>query len=167
MGLKNPIIETQRLRLRPFRVSDTRDFFHYTGSSNINKYVSEARLSDDHGECVHRIANVYSVCDFENDFYFAIEEKYSLKLIGAIFCTLVHDFETEFFIYDYYQNEGFMHEALAAFIDFMPKGGALLFKVDDRNGPALAVIKDLVEIEDVTAQYEPADPHTLYYKRIL
>ena len=167
MGLKKPVIETQRLRLRPFSIHDTRDFFHMTGRSDINKNVSEARLNDDHGDCVERITNVYSVCDFEYNFYFVIEEKYSRRMIGAIFCSLVHDFNTEFFIYDYFRNEGFMHEALAAFIDFMPRGGALFFKVDDRNGPALAVIKKIVDIEDITALYDRADPHTLFFRRIL
>lgn len=159
-------IETSRLILRPFQLSDAEEYFRITRNYAIKKYVPGA-CQDTLEECRNDIDNVYSKGDFDHDFYYIIEEKKSHKIVGAIICVLIHNYDVSGFIDQYHRKMGYMFEALHAFVNNMPKGGALEFEIHVDNWASLSIVQSIPGIENISCEKHPIDAKHLYFRKVL
>ena len=157
-------IETPRLIIRPFTLADTQEYFDITRDYKIEKYVSFAYF-DNIYDLEDTIQTCYSICDFEKDFYLIIEEKISQKIVGAFIITQTNYKE----IYDVcyligkpFRRNGYLKEALEAFIKNMPVPNAILsFIINNRNKPSLNFVKSLKGIIEDKSSYKN-HKHFLY-----
>lgn len=142
----NFVVESERLLLRQFEMSDVGEYYQMTQDPLIQHYVSFA--------CEQTLENTYeafelcySVKNNPYDFYLILEDKTSHKIVGAIISTAI---KTTPLILDVcilteasHRKKGYMYEALLAFKDAIPKGTELLFAVKKENLASLKTITKL------------------------
>lgn len=142
----NFVVESERLLLRQFELSDVGEYYQMTQDPLIQHYVSFA--------CEQTLENTYeafelcySVKNNPYDFYLILEDKTSHKIVGAIISTAI---KTSPLILDVcilteasQRQKGYMFEALLAFKDAIPKGTELLFAVKKENLASLKTITKL------------------------
>ena len=114
------IIETKRLILRPFKMEDVEEFFLISSDKEVQKYLfsySIKKSIDDFKKLVYE----YSLCDFTTNFYFAICDKSTNKIMGALIInrTTFTVLDVSYFIGKDFRNNGYMKEALIGFKDFL------------------------------------------------
>ena len=159
-------VETNRLILRPFSPIDAGEYYTITRDESVQKYVPMA-CPISFTACLDDIKNVYSKGDFLHDYYVIIEEKDSGYVIGAIICVQIHDFDLSAFISNRYRRNGYMHEALKAFLSQMPKGSIISFAAQDSNAASINVLQSIEGIGEVVADSEPLDPNVRKFVCIL
>ena len=139
-------IETEHLILRKFNIKDGNDFFKITRDYDIIQYVPYV-FTDSPKESFKLLKSYIKNCNLITDFYLAIEEKSSQKLIGSLIITqgrYLKDFEVAYFIVNNYRRHGYMLEALNGFINSnCLKNKTLGFYIRKDNLASLAVIKNL------------------------
>lgn len=128
------MIETPRLRLRPFLVSDAKDVLEYLKEPAVNCFASMrlSSLEEAIEEMKKRVG--------ETEYYFAIVLKDTDKVIGEINAYPErgepHDLSSPFdtfslcwMLNDLYQGKGYAYEAARAFFDYLfnEKGARRLY----------------------------------------
>lgn len=113
-----PIIETERLILRPLTVDDTGAVFQWTGDERVTRYVSYVRHTDTN---VTR-EWLESLSDSEKDYTFGFELKENGLLIGCGHIEFKPD--KEFWTFGYnirydYWNKGYTTEAVKRMIEYV------------------------------------------------
>lgn len=136
------IVETSRLILRPFTITDAKAYFSITRDENIKRFVPYA-CPETFVDCLHDFKKVYTQGDFRYDYYIAIEEKSSHKLIGSIICVYIDCFDISAFVDKKYRGQGYMKEALASFLSSMPKGSVIRFDIQKTNQASLRIISQV------------------------
>ena len=137
------IIETERLILRPFRESDAADVLKYLAEPTVNCFASMKLNSlEEASEEMKRRSG-------ETEYYFAIVEKASGRVIGEIDGYPERDphdptsqgdtFSPCWMLNREYQGKGYAYEAAHAFLDYLfrEKGARRIYAyVEDDNLPS-------------------------------
>ena len=82
----NYLIESERLYLRKFNLSDAEAYYQMTRDTDIQKYVEYA-CAPTLEETIENIDLSYSQSDFVHDYYLLLEDKNLHKIVGAILAT--------------------------------------------------------------------------------
>ena len=142
----NFVVESERLRLRQFELSDVEEYYQMTRDPLIQTYVSFA-CENTLEETYEAFELCYSVENNPYDFYLILEDKTSHKIVGAIISTAI---KTSPLILDVcilteamHRQKGYMFEALLAFKDAIPQGTELLFAIKKENQASLKTITKL------------------------
>lgn len=148
-------IETERLVLRPFKKSDAFDYLKLTLDEDIHRYVPYACPSD-LKESQSNIKEYYMRADFYHDFYLVIEAKATHKMVGSLIVTqnMNHEYEMSLIISNLHRRKGYMSEALKSFIDTMPRGSELLFRIEKDNKPSYGMVSKIRGIKDISSCYK-------------
>ncbi len=137
------IIETQRLRLRPFRLDDAKWHFEVTQEKAVREYLPGA-YSRSLQATRNDIKKYYLNGDFVHDFYFIIENKINQR-VG--FLDITQDFngllEVAMFISPNFRGERYIVEALEGFTKNIPTGKTLRFTIDAKNKASLKAVQKL------------------------
>ena len=143
------LIESERLILRNFKLSDIRPYYKMTQDKSIQDFVPYVCVRN-YFESTMRILK-FMGCDFKNNYYIAIEEKHSKKLIGAIIATKTKQssFDMNILISYDFRGKGYMAEALKSFIQTVPQNTELVFVVDKTNIASLCTISKLPNIQEL------------------
>lgn len=147
----NYMVESERLLLRSFRISDAEAYYQLTLDDEIQKYVAHA-CAPTFEETLQNIKFSYSQGDFVHDYYLLLEEKQTHKLVGAIIATQIGTqtlLETHILTHRNYRNKGYMSEALNIFISTLPKGTVLIFTVKKNNQASLRTVSKIPGINEI------------------
>lgn len=150
----NFVVESERLQLRQFELSDVEEYYQMTLDPLIQTYVPFA--------CEQTLENTYeafemcySVKNNPYDFYLILENKTSRKIVGAIISTAITttplSLDVCIFTGAEYRRQGYMLEALLAFKDALPKSTKLIFTVDKENQASLNTIRKLPNVVETPA----------------
>ena len=144
-------IETEHLILRKFNEKDGNDFYKITRDYDIIDYIPFV-FTDSPKESYKLLKAYIQNCNLLTNFYLAIEEKSSHKLIGGLIITkgrFLKDFEVAYFIDNHYRRHGYMTEALNGFINSnCLKNKTLGFHIHKSNTASLSIVKQLDGIVD-------------------
>lgn len=149
-------IESQRLRLRNFTLADTEAYFEMTQDQDIRRYVPYCFSRSFKG--TRELIKDYIRGDCIHDFYLLLEEKESKQIVGAIIATTNRFFtqlDVAIMTKTSFRNQGYMKEALDAFIAYLPKDTVLSFVVEQSNTSSLNTIGHIKGIEETTSQTHP------------
>ncbi len=140
-------IETTNLLLRPFKLEDATDYFHIVQDPLVQLYTNGAYI-ETLPETKLCFKMIYAKADLKNDFYIAIEEKSSKKLIGAIFIVRIisSNYDCAYFLDKNFRNKGYMVEALTSLLPNMPIKGFIHFDIHKTNLASLSVIRKIDNI---------------------
>lgn len=145
-------IESERLLLRSFTLTDAECYFQMTSDAAIRKYVPYCREEDLYST-KELIRDYYMKCDFARDFYVAIESKETHQLVGAIIAVATKTYPLELdmsiLIGSNYRRLGFMSEALEAFAKTVPRPAYLNFMIERDNIASLSTVSKLENIEEI------------------
>ncbi|MCI8654467.1 MAG: GNAT family N-acetyltransferase [Clostridia bacterium] len=147
-------IETDRLVLRPFKLSDANDYFEMTRDKAIQKYLPYAYTTTIK-ETKQTIKQSYMKGDFIHDYYIVIESKEIHKVIGAIIATegLEKKLEYCIMIAKEHRRKGYITEATKAFIKVLPSRSVLEYVIRSDNEASLKSvnkIENVVEMDPIT-----------------
>ena len=144
------IIETERLILRPFRESDAADVLEYLAEPAVNCFACMKLQS------LEEAAEEMKRRSGETEYYFAIVEKASGKVIGEIDGYPERDphdqtsrgdtFSPCWMMNKDYQGKGYAYEAAHAFLDYLfkQKGARRIYAyVEDYNLPSQRLCEKL------------------------
>lgn len=118
------IIETDRLILRPFKVSDAKDVYEYLNKPAVNCFVTMKLNSIEEAEEEMKKRSC------ETEYYFAITLKENNKVIGEIdaYPERIEPYDTTssldtfspcWMLNSAYQGKGYAYEAAHAFFDYL------------------------------------------------
>lgn len=142
----NFVVESERLRLRQFELSDVEEYYQMTRDPLIQTYVPYA-YETSVKKTYNAFKQYYSSNNNPYDFYLILEDKSSKKIVGAIISTAITTMPLSLDVCILTAAEcrrkGYMFEALLAFKDAIPKSTELLFTVDKENIPSLNTIRKL------------------------
>lgn len=147
------IIETERLRLRPFESDDAEWLFEVTHHKDVKKWLCGA-YSTCLKDAINSIKFYYSVADFIHDFYFVIEDKKMYERFGFLNITQGFDNELEvaMFIAEEYRGKGYVVEAVKGFSKRIPNR-ILEFRIDWENEASLKAVGKIEGIAEKTSSY--------------
>ena len=158
-------IETSRLILRPFTMTDASDFFNITRDDGIQIYVPGCYF-DSLKETEEVFKNSYTKGDFKRDFYLAIEDKIHHSLVGSLIITQdskLNYYDSCYFIKESERKKGYVVEALNAFLENFPiSDSTFIFHIEKDNEPSLAAIqkiKGIVEFPNDICAYTTFQYH--------
>lgn len=148
----NFVVESERLLLRQFELTDVGEYYQMTRDPLIQHYVPFA--------CEQTLENTYeafeicySVKNNPYDFYLILEDKASHKIVGAIISTAITTsplvLDVDILTGADYRKKGYMFEALSAFKKALPKATELLFSVKKENIASLKTVTKLPGIVEV------------------
>ena len=136
-------IESERLLLRPFKLADAEEYFQMTSDATIRHYIPNC-WKNTIEKTRDLISTYYLHGDFSRDFYIIIEDKFSHEIIGAIIAVAMRtkplDLDISFFIKAEKRNQGYMFEAIEAFMRSISKPAYLTFMVKEDNIASLNTI---------------------------
>ena len=151
------IIETQRLRLRPFEMEDAVWFFEVAKGDEVKRYLVGAYCRSLE-EAKNNIKFYYSKADFIHGFYFVIEQKKSHKRVG--FLDITQDFEGKLDVAMLtdrkYRGKGYIVEAVNGFVKGFSERVSkkiLEFCIDRENEASLKAVKKMEGIAEKTDSY--------------
>ena len=116
------IIETERLILRSFEEKDANDLFEYLAKPSVNCFLS--MKINNLNEAIQAVKERMS----DSDFYLAIEEKASNKVIGEIFSypeatdpedNVKDTYSPCWMLNEKYQRKGYMYEAAFSYFNYL------------------------------------------------
>ncbi len=113
---ENPVLESDRLILRPFSMEDVKDVFLYASDEIVTKYLTWSPHTD-----ISQTEKVVKEFYMGKPGIFAIELKSEGKCIGCIELRICAEHDKASFGYVLnrnYWNKGYMTEALKLIIDF-------------------------------------------------
>ncbi len=156
----NYFVESDRLFLRKFQLSDAEAYHEMTNDDAIQKYVEYA-CAPTLEETIENIELSYSKSDCIHDYYLILEEKYTHQIVGAILSTESIDgsvFEVCILTHRNFRKKGYMTEALQAFISSLPSGKILSFCIHQNNIASLQTISKIPRI-----QYMSGKIHRIFH----
>ena len=143
------LIQTKRLNLRPFTVSDAADYFEMVSDNQIKTYINNCPHFWFFHKTVKKIKD-YSTCNFKDNFYLVIENRSTQQLIGALLVEKSFDnnfFNVTMMIHKDHRKNGYMSESLQAFINFLPSKSRLYFIVFRSNHASVRTIRKIPGIQ--------------------
>lgn len=159
----NFVVESERLLLRQFKLTDVGEYYQMTQDPLIQMYVPfacENTLEDTY----EAFEMCYSVENNPYDFYLILEEKTSHKIVGAIISTAIETYPLRLDVCILtaaeHRRNGYMNEALVAFKDAIPKSTELLFTVNAEN---LASLKTIRKLPGIVEQLRPHNKHFIQF----
>lgn len=136
-------IQTHRLLLRPFRLSDASDVLAYLASPAVHCFADMRLRSQEEAEAEMQKRAA------DPDFYFAICLKTSGKAIGEIFAHPEEQGDTFspcWMLHEAYQGKGYAYEAAKAFFSYLfaEKGARRIYAyTEDYNLPSQRLCEKL------------------------
>lgn len=139
------LVETKRLVLRNFDVSDVDEYFEVVSDDSIRKYVPYASVF-----CINsarKLVNDYCLGDFKNDFYVVFKDKQTNIIVGAIIAVKISSstLDVSYLVNSKFRNKGFMKEALIGFINYLFNSDLmysyLKFTIEDENVASQQVVQ--------------------------
>lgn len=139
-------IFTERLILRTFKLKDANQFLEMIQDDDVKHYLKG--IYEKSKSKVRENIAIYKAADFVNDYYYAIEERQSGMLVGAIIATRMnkHEIEVAYFVDKKYRRQGYMKEALSIFLNRAccnNNGKSFKFVIDKGNIPSIKLMKTL------------------------
>lgn len=136
----------EKIFLREFLPNDFKAYFEIAHSDSVRRYIRYC-YTETLEESVKAISDL-SNCNFTDNFYFAICEMKTGKIIGAVLTFRMFSLvlETCCFISEQYRNHGYCTEALQLLIDYLESNTvyrSLFFNVLTDNKPSQSVLKKL------------------------
>lgn len=116
-----PVLETERLILRPLSAKDASDLYHIRSNRIVNKFLRRSKpLSPDH---VHRFIDKVISYQLKHEWLFwVICNKNNHQFIGNIcFWNIIKEFDLAELGYELlpeFFNQGFMSEAMSAVLNY-------------------------------------------------
>lgn len=136
-------IESERLLLRPFKLADAEEYFQMTSDATIRHYIPHC-WKNTIEKTRDLISKYYLHGDFSRDFYIIVEDKFSHEIIGSIIAVATRtkplDLDISFMIKAEKRNQGYMFEALEAFMRSVSKPAYLTFMIKKDNVASLKTI---------------------------
>lgn len=157
------LIQTERLRIRPFEISDAEWYFKVTRDKDIKRYLPCAGLVSIK-DSVNVIRKYYSRGDFVHDFYLVLEDKESYEQLGALVITqnLDKSLDVAMLVAKEHRGKGYIIEAIKGVVQHLPHGSVLEFTIDRRNESSLMAVQKLDKIMEVTSSR--SEDITEYYR---
>lgn len=155
--MNNVVLQSEEILLRRFSMEDVDDYYQVAHDPLVKQFVQYAHV-ETKGEAIELLSN-YKTYDFVNDFYFAICDAKSGKIIGALlaFRTFSRILEVCYFIGSQYRGNGFCLKALQLFIDYLESNtpySILFFNVRSDNIPSRNIMRKLgISIESDKQEY--------------
>ena len=146
--MENFFIQTSKIILRPFTISDAADYFELTNDKKIQRYINNCSHFLFFHETLRKVEE-YSKCDFKTNFYMVIEDSSTRKLVGALLISQIRKnvFDVTMMTHKDHRQKGFMTEALNAFTNYLPINNKLVFFVFRNNYASLHTIKKIQGIK--------------------
>lgn len=155
----NFVVESDRLHIRPFKLSDVEAYHQMTQDPLIQHFVSFA-CSSSLEEAFEAFEYCYSAEDNPYDFYLILEDKKSKQIVGAIISTAIstspHILDVCILTDAAQRRKGYMFEALSAFIDALPKSTELLFAIKRENFASIKTVTKLPGVVEKPFTEHPA-----------
>lgn len=150
-------IETERLIIRPLKMSDVLEYYCITQDECVRKYVPYA-CTTSLEDTRYEFKKYYTKCDLKHDFYLALVNKATNKLVGILIVTqnIKKEFDMSLITGAMYRGKGYMRECLQEFVKVMKKGSVLLFIIEKNNSPSYNLVRKLPKVQDVTENYNLA-----------
>lgn len=147
------IIETERLRLRPFENEDAEWLFEVTHHDDVKQWLGGA-YSSFLKDAINSIKFYYSKADFIHDFYFVMEEKKTQERIGFLNITqgFKGELEVAMVIIKNHRGKGYVAEAVKGFSKRV-SGRILEFCIDRENEASLKAVEKIEGIAEKTFAY--------------
>lgn len=156
--------ETDRLRLRYIQETDAEMFYQITRDPSIQKYMPFI-----HQKTVEKTGAQIVQFKCNNGIYnfnIIIQEKSSGKMVGAIlaFANLVSplDLDVNILIEATSRKQGYMSEALNAFINALPKSTTFSFRIHNTNQASIRTVEKLPGIKEISCRI-PGDEYRDFY----
>lgn len=114
------LLQSERILLRKFDLRDFKKYYLATQDEEIKTFLPYAY--GDTLEITKNLIRNYSGVDFKNDFYFAIEDKESNNIIGAILAFRSYRIDlldVSYFISKSFRGHEYCLEALKIFCEFL------------------------------------------------
>lgn len=114
------LVETERLVLRNFEMTDVDEYFGIVSDKVIKRYVPYASAFSKEAVC--SLVSDYCLGDFKNDFYVVFKDKQTMKIVGAIIAVKIPTtscLDVSYLVNPALRDKGFMKEALMGFISFL------------------------------------------------
>lgn len=153
----NFVVESDRLHIRQFSLSDVEKYYQMTRDPLIQHYIPFACEST-----IKETYEAFEMCYSVNtpyDFYLILEEKNSHEIIGAIISTAIKTYPLTLDVCILtaaeHRQKGYMFEALIAFKNALPKSTELLFSIKKENVASLKTITKLPGIVEKTISRKP------------
>lgn len=142
-------IESERLILRKFKLSDVKPYFNMTQDKSIQDYVPYVCATNYFRTFMRVLQFIHG--NSKDNYYIALEEKNSKKIIGAIVAirTQQKNFDMNILLDSNSRRKRYMSEALTAFIKIMPQNSELVFVIDKTNTASLNTVSKLPNIKEV------------------
>lgn len=151
-------IESERLLLRPFKLADAEEYFQMTSDATIRHYIPNCWKKTIE-KTRDLISTYYLHGDFSRDFYIIIEDKISHEIIGAIIAVATRtkplDLDISFLIKAEKRKQGYMYEALEAFMRSVPKPAYLTFMIKEDNIASLNTISKFPIVREYKISGKP------------
>lgn len=144
-------VETKRLVIRPFKLSDADAFYEMTRDSDIQRYlpcVCEQSLEKTRDEFKKYLKR-------DKDFYLMLEEKTTHNTVGALIAkqSFAKEYDMILMISVQHRRKDYMKEAIKAFFTVMPKGCELVFTIDKKNKSSYSLIRHFEHVQEVESFY--------------
>lgn len=148
------VIETERLRIRPFEVSDAEWYFKVTKDRAIKKYLLFAHPSSVK-DSVRMIWQYYSKDGFIYKFSFVLENKESHERLGALMMeqNLDESLGISMLIAKEHRRKGYISEVIEGVVRHLPNGNVLKFSIDRQNEASLMAVQKLDKIVEITDSF--------------
>ena len=156
--MENFLIQTSKIILRPFTISDAENYFEMIKDKTIRDYLANCSHLLFFHEVLQKIEE-YSKCDFQNNFYMVIEDVSTHQFIGALLVNQIRKnvCNVTMMTHKDHRRKGYMTEALQAFTNYLPSSKKLVFFVCRNNYASLHTLKKLQGINQDF--FELRNPH--------
>ncbi len=154
-------IETERLVLRQFRLSDAKDYFEMTRDSAIKEYIPYG-LPNSKKHAQELIKESYS----QYEYYLVLESKETHKFVGTIMAILNEDSEYDLclMIVSEQRGKGYLTEAIKAFIKTFPSGTVLAWEIRNDNEASLRAVYKIENVYEVDSIFNVKGYEKYYFR---
>ena len=154
-------IETERLVLRQFKVSDAKDYFEMTQDSAIKEYFPNGLpISKKHAQ--ELIKESYA----KYEYYLVLESKETHKFVGTIMTILNEDSEYDLclMVVAEQRGKGYITEAIKAFINTFPAGTVFSWEIRNDNEASLGAVNKIENVYEVESIFNVKGYEKYYFR---
>lgn len=138
-------IKTERLFIRRFVLSDSKDYYEIFGNPAIAKYDDFSPITENEAEHdIEKIINAYRD-ETSEELEFAVEYTAEKKVTGVIHLEKKESFFIGYHFNEKYHGRGMAFESVSAFIDYLEANYGRKIKaiVDPANTPSIKLLGKL------------------------
>lgn len=108
------IIQTERIVLRPFEIRDITWYPRLAKHQDTRKYLKGVYTED--VAKMKEDVEIFSKGDFENDFYFVVENIETKSIMGIVVIVRLTKkmLDVSYFLFEEYRKQGYMYESMNA-----------------------------------------------------